>query len=379
VNQSVRAFVAAAHPLLEFPFFHSSLASSAFMSSDRPANANEECVGPASEQAGKASACEGCPNQSACASGEGRKEDPALAEVAERLANVRHKILVLSGKGGVGKSTFSSQLAWTLAHQGYQVGILDIDICGPSVPRMMGVEHEEVRKSNFGWSPVYATENLAVMSVAFLLGDRNAAIIWRGPRKNGLIKQFLTDVDWGELDFLIVDAPPGTSDEHISIAQYLTKAQVDGAVVVTTPQEVALLDVRKEITFCQKVHVPVLGVVENMAGFVCPCCSHKSDIFPAVTGGAAKMSAEMNVPFLGSIPLDPNLLQSCEEGKCFIERHPQSAAAKPLLDVVKHVLDATPKLKNTAAEHEKQQKESQPASPAANETRAPVEPMQTSS
>ena len=218
---------------------------------------------------------------------------------------------------------------------------------------MLGVELQEVRKSNFGWSPVYASENLGVMSVAFMLGDRNDAIIWRGPRKNGLIKQFLTDVEWGELDFLIVDAPPGTSDEHISIAQDLTKAQVDGAVIVTTPQEMALLDVRKEITFCHKVGVPVLGVVENMAGFVCPGCHLSSDIFPAAigSGGALKMSAEMKASFLGSIPLDPNLLQACESGVCFVETYPNSTAVQPFMKVVQKLLTATPYLTETSTAH----------------------------
>lgn len=337
------------------------------MSAARPSNAPASCVGPASAQAGHASSCAGCPNQSACAAGAGKQVDPAVAEVAERLKQVKHKLLVLSGKGGVGKSTFAAQLAWTLASRGFQVGILDIDITGPSVPRMLGVEAHEVRKSNFGWSPVYASENLGAMSVAFMLTDRNDAIIWRGPRKNGLIKQFLTDVEWGALDFLVVDAPPGTSDEHISIAQYLSGAGVDGAVVVTTPQEMALLDVRKELTFCKKTNIPVLGVVENMAGFICPCCSTKSNIFPAVTGGAEKMSAEMSVPFFGSIPLDPNLLQSCEDGKCFVEAHPDSAAAKPLKDVVEKILSATPQIRETAAALAKEQQET-------NGNEAPMQP-----
>jgi Mrp family chromosome partitioning ATPase len=213
--------------------------------------------------------------------------------------------------------------------------LLDIDICGPSIARMTGVENQEVRKSNYGWSPVYASPNLAVMSIAFMLSSRNDAIIWRGPRKNGLIKQFLSDVDWGALDFLLVDAPPGTSDEHLSIVQYLLgSGGVDGAIMVTTPQEVSLLDVRKEISFCNKTHVKVLGVVENMSGYICPCCAHKSHIFPAVTGGAAKMSQDMNVQFFGAIPLDPTLLQSCEEGACFVQKYHQSPAAQPLLDVV---------------------------------------------
>jgi len=201
---------------------------------------NEVCVGPESEQAGKADSCKGCPNQDACSTGKAREADPALEEVKDRLTGVKNVVLVLSGKGGVGKSTFSTQLTWTLAHMGKQVGILDIDICGPSVARMMGVEKEEVRKSNYGWSPVFAGADddlqIAVMSIAFMLSSRDDAIIWRGPRKNGLIKQFLTEVDWGNLDYLIVDAPPGTSDEHLSIVNYLKGANVAGAVIVTTPQ-----------------------------------------------------------------------------------------------------------------------------------------------
>jgi len=343
---------------------------------DRPSNAPEACVGPASEQAGKASACEGCPNQAACASGAGKQVDPAIAQVQERMREVKHKILVLSGKGGVGKSTVSAQLAWTLASQGYSVGLLDIDICGPSAPRMLGVEGHEVRKSNFGWSPVYASENLAVMSVAFMLQGRNDAVIWRGPRKNGLIKQFLTDVEWGPLDFLVVDAPPGTSDEHISICQYLTACGVDGAVIVTTPQEMSLLDVRKEISFTAKVGVRVLGVVENMAGFACPSCKTTSDIFPAVTGGARAMSAEMKVPFLGSLPIDPLLLQSCEEGKCYVETHPTAPAVQPLLKLVDTLLDASPQLKQTKQERlaEANVNMADSAAPAASAAAAPAAP-----
>lgn len=271
-----------------------------------------------------------------------------MAQVAERMAEIKHKILVLSGKGGVGKSTFSAQLAWALAAKDNQVGILDIDICGPSVPRMMGVENEEVRKSNFGWSPVYADDNLGVMSVGFMLSSRDDAVIWRGPRKNGLIKQFLTDVYWGELDFLVVDAPPGTSDEHISIAQYLKQSNVDGAVIVTTPQEVALMDVRKEINFCKKVKIPILGVVENMAGFVCPCCKTKSDIFPAVTGGAAKMARDMGVPFLGSIPMDPQLLRACELGQSYLKHHDEKATAvEPFKAIIENLMKTTFELQAT--------------------------------
>jgi len=267
--------------------------------------------------------------------------------VAQRLSQVQHVILVLSGKGGVGKSSVSSQLAWRLSHLGFTVGLLDIDICGPSVPRMTGVESAEVQRTAEGWAPVWADDRLCVMSIAFMLSSRNDAVIWRGPRKNGLIKQFLTDVNWDQLHFLIIDAPPGTSDEHLSIITYLNGIKITGAIVVTTPQEMALLDVRKEINFCKKTKMPILGVVENMAGFVCPCCKTKSDIFPAVTGGAAGMCNEMSVPLLGSVPIDPNFLRSCEDGVDFVKTYPTSIAVSHFNAFVDSVLHATPELQAT--------------------------------
>eukprot|EP00455_Lapot_gusevi_P044253 TRINITY_DN549_c0_g2_i2.p1 TRINITY_DN549_c0_g2~~TRINITY_DN549_c0_g2_i2.p1 ORF type:complete len:340 (+),score=91.64 TRINITY_DN549_c0_g2_i2:118-1137(+) len=318
--------------------------------SQAPDNANEGCVGPESENAGKASACAGCPNQTACASGKGREVDPAVMEVADKLSSVKHTLLVLSGKGGVGKSTFSAQLAWYLATVlNKQVGLLDIDICGPSQPHMTGVGNEEVHRSSSGWSPVYAHENLGVMSVGFMLSSKNDAIIWRGPRKNALIKQFLTEVDWSDLDFLVIDAPPGTSDEHISIAQYLKQSRVDGCIILTTPQEVALLDVRKEISFCQKVKLPVLGVVENMSGFICPCCQTRSEIFVGSSGGAAAMSAEMGVPFLGAIPLDPRLVQACERGQSFFAQHLETPTGQAFQRVIQNILQSSPEMMQTAA------------------------------
>ena len=216
----------------------------------------------------------------------------AMPLINERLDTIRHKLLVLSGKGGVGKSTFTAQLSFALAHdektqvgvsspnkslldhsKQKKVGVMDIDVCGPSIPRIMGLEGESIHQSNFGWSPVYVEENLAVMSIGFMLPNKDEAIIWRGPKKNGLIKQFLRDVNWGDLDFLVVDTPPGTSDEHISIAQYMKESGIDGAILITTPQEVSLQDVRKEINFCWKVGINIIGVVENMSGFVCPNCT----------------------------------------------------------------------------------------------------------
>ena len=261
-----------------------------------------------------------------------------MAEVEKKLSKVKKVILVLSGKGGVGKSTISTQLALGLANKSedINVGLLDIDICGPSVPRMLGLENQEVHQSNDGWSPVYVEDNLGVMSIGFMLPGKDDPVIWRGPRKNGLIKQFLTDVIWDELDYLVIDTPPGTSDEHISVIQYLKRANLHGAVIVTTPQEVALADVRKEINFCKKTKTRVLGVVENMSGFVCPHCACESAIFPPVTGGAAKMCEDMDVPLLAKIPLEPQLLLTTEKGACYVRDHPETATAVQL----KAILDA---------------------------------------
>ncbi|XP_072040485.1 cytosolic Fe-S cluster assembly factor NUBP1 homolog [Amphiura filiformis] len=303
-----------------------------------PENAPAHCPGTESEDAGKASACQGCPNQNICASSQPKPPDPDIEVIKERLSSVKHKILVLSGKGGVGKSTFSAHLARGLAHdENTQVAILDIDICGPSIPRLMGLEGEQVHQSGSGWSPVYVEDNLGVMSVGFLLSSPDDAVIWRGPKKNGLIKQFLRDVDWGDTDFLVVDTPPGTSDEHLSIVQYLSEANIDGAVLVTTPQEVALMDVRKEVNFCKKVNLPIVGVVENMSGFVCPNCKNESVIFPPTTGGAEKMADNMKIPFLGKLPLDPRIGKCCDEGKSFLSEMPDSPAAQAYQQIIQRI------------------------------------------
>ena len=279
----------------------------------------EHCPGTESEAAGKADACQGCPNQQICASAQPKEPDPDVAVIAERLSNVKYKLLVLSGKGGVGKSTVTSLLARCLAAKNFNVGVLDLDICGPSLPRVFGVEGEQIHQSGSGWSPVYVDDNLSLVSAGFLLPSLDSAVIWRGPKKNGLIKQLLRDVDWeGGLDFLILDTPPGTGDEHISIAQYLADSGIDGAVIVTTPQDVAIIDVRKEIDFCRKVGLRVVGMVENMSSFVCPKCSVISEILPATSGGAEALCKELGLELLGKIPLDPSIGQACDEGKSLL-------------------------------------------------------------
>ncbi|XP_068824696.1 cytosolic Fe-S cluster assembly factor NUBP1 isoform X2 [Capricornis sumatraensis] len=286
-----------------------------------------DCPGADSAQAGRGASCQGCPNQRLCASGAGAAADPAIEEIKEKMKTVKHKILVLSGKGGVGKSTFSAHLAHGLAEdENTQVALLDIDICGPSIPKIMGLEGEQ-----------FLEDNLGVMSVGFLLSSPDDAVIWRGPKKNGMIKQFLRDVDWGEVDYLIVDTPPGTSDEHLSVVQYLAAAHIDGAVIITTPQEVSLQDVRKEISFCHKVKLPIIGVVENMSGFICPKCQKESQIFPPTTGGAEAMCQDLKIPLLGKVPLDPRIGKSCDKGQSFLVEAPDSPATVTYRSIIQRI------------------------------------------
>ncbi|CDK25871.1 unnamed protein product [Kuraishia capsulata CBS 1993] len=229
------------------------------------------------------------------------------------LETVKHVILVLSGKGGVGKSSVTTQLALTLSSQGYRVGVLDIDLTGPSIPRMFGLEDSKVHQSHSGWVPVQydASGNLQVMSLGFLLNDRGNSVVWRGPKKTAMVKQFLADVHWGNLDYLLIDTPPGTSDEHIAIAEELRHMNnVDGAVIVTTPQLVSVADVRKEISFCEKVNFKILGIVENMSGFVCPHCAECTNIFSS--GGGAALAEQLKLPYLGNVPIDPTFNELVE-------------------------------------------------------------------
>ncbi|NMB74212.1 MAG: Mrp/NBP35 family ATP-binding protein [Myxococcales bacterium] len=235
--------------------------------------------------------------------------------------------MVLSGKGGVGKSTVAVNLAAALALAGRRVGLLDVDIHGPSVPKLLGLEGRSASGGENSLDPVrlgFGAGQLEVMSIGFLLSRRDEAVIWRGPMKYGVIKQFLTDVEWGELDDLVVDAPPGTGDEPLAVAQLIERA--DGAVVVTTPQEVAVQDVRRCVMFCRQLNLPVLGVVENMSGFVCPKCGERVSIFGA--DGGKKMAEEMNVPFLGAIPIEPAVVASGERGAPIVQSGAGSEAAR---------------------------------------------------
>lgn len=239
------------------------------------------------------------------------KEEQEAALLKDNMAKIKHKIIVMSGKGGVGKSTVATNLAVALAEKKFKTGLLDIDVHGPSVPKLLGVEDQMAAGSgDKSIIPVKYNDYLSIMSVGFLMPDRDQAVIWRGPLKYGVIKQFLTDVLWGELDYLIVDSPPGTGDEPLSICQLIENP--DGAVIVTTPQDVALVDVRKSVTFCRQLKMPVIGVVENMSGFVCPHCGKETEIFKS--GGGRDMAHDMGVPFLGSIPLEPRIVESGDDG-----------------------------------------------------------------
>lgn len=295
-------------------------------------SASGECPGKAANK------CEGCPSKDQC-----QKNAAAAKElnddIAIRMQMVKHRVLVLSGKGGVGKSMVSTQLAFALCRKGYSVGLLDIDICGPTIPKMLGVEGKDVIKGATGLIPVQVTDKLCAMSIGFLVDDQNAPVIWRGPRKLGLIQTFLRDVDWGVLDYLIVDTPPGTSDEHISIVQLLTKAaQIDGAVVVTSPQDVSVIEVSKEINFCKKMGVPLMGVVENFGSFVCPDCGKTTDIWPATSGGGVALARQHGIPFLGKVPLDPSLAKAGEMG-AEITKEASEPTFKAIEDITGKVAD----------------------------------------
>lgn len=256
-------------------------------------------------------------------------------QIRNRMSQIKHKILVLSGKGGVGKSTVAANLAVSLSLAGKNVGLLDIDIHGPSIPKILNLEDKKLMSLDNAIMPMSVSANLIVMSIGFILQDRDNPVIWRGPMKHQMIKQFLKDVEWGKLDYLIIDSPPGTGDEPLSVIQLLEKP--NGAVIVTTPQQVALSDVRKGVSFCRSLNLPVIGVIENMSGFVCPKCGETTDIFKS--GGGENMALEMNIPFLGRIPIDPQIVHACDSGEPYIQQYSQSQAAQLFNDAIKPILE----------------------------------------
>jgi len=274
--------------------------------------------------------CESCATKASCT--DPRKEmADELSAVSARMGRVKHKIMVASGKGGVGKSTVAVNLARSLQARGYRVGVLDADITGPSTAKLLGVETSRLSAGPEGIEPV-DSRGVKVISMAFALSGPDSAVVWRGPMKMAAIKQFLSDVSWGDLDYLIIDLPPGTSDEPLSVVQLLP--DLSGAVIVTTPQEVALLDSRKAVNMAKSMKVPILGIVENMSGLVCPHCGEVLEIFK--TGGGERAAKELDVPFLGAIPLDPEVAPLGDDGVAFVER--KTAARDGFEKVVERIL-----------------------------------------
>lgn len=249
------------------------------------------------------------------------------------LAAIKKKFLVLSGKGGVGKSTVSTNLAAGLSAKGYKVGLLDIDIHGPNIPNMFGLEGLAPLVTDLGIMPLHYSENLKLISVGFFLEKKDEAVAWRGPLKHRLIENFLTDVRWGELDCLVIDSPPGTGDEILSIVEILDK--MDGAIIVSTPQDVALADVRRTVRFCQDSSIPVLGLIENMSGFICPHCGKSVEIFKS--GGAERLAEDYKIPFLGRVPIDPSITITGDEGKPFVLFYPDSEPSKAFWNIIDKV------------------------------------------
>ncbi|GAB4335549.1 MAG: Mrp/NBP35 family ATP-binding protein [Candidatus Abyssubacteria bacterium] len=286
----------------------------------------------------EAKSCSSC-DKSDC-SAQSRKPDETEEQFLERQAllkrmcEVQNKILVLSGKGGVGKSTVAVNMAISLAMERKKVGLLDVDVHGPSIPTLLGLRDHRPAVVDGVMYPAMFEDKLKVMSLGFFLPRRDDAVIWRGPLKMSLIKQFLRDVEWGKLDYLVIDCPPGTGDEPLSVVQLIEDAT--GAVVVTTPQEVALADVRKSITFCRTVGLPVLGVIENMSGFVCPHCGGRSEIFKS--GGGEKMAHDMGVPFLGKIPIDPQIVMASDNGTPYCRTYAETETARAFAEILKPIL-----------------------------------------
>lgn len=258
--------------------------------------------------------------------------------IRENLARVKHKIIVMSGKGGVGKSTVATNLAFGLARRGFKIGLVDTDLHGPSLGKMLGIEGQLLHPSEngSGMSPI-EIKGIKVVTMASLLQDADVPVIWRGPLKMGAIKQFLGEIEWGELDYLVIDSPPGTGDEPLSVCQLIPEA--DGSVIVTTPQDVALIDSRKAVRFSQALKIPVLGIVENMSGLLCPHCGKLIDLFKS--GGGERAAESLAVPFLGRIPIDPKIVDSGDDGFAFIYDYAKAPAGEAMQAIVNKIIAKT--------------------------------------
>jgi len=260
-------------------------------------------------------------------------------KLIQNLMRIKHKIIVTSGKGGVGKSTVAANLALGLSMRGFDVGLLDADIHGPNIPKMFNIEDAPLHGDEEGIMPVIVPPSLKIMSMAFLVHNGDNPVIWRGPMKMGALRQFIADVRWGDLDYLVVDLPPGTGDEPLTIGQLIPDA--DGMVVVTTPQDVALLNSRKSVGFSRQLKIPVLGIVENMSGLICPHCGKEIDLFKV--GGGEKAAKELKVPFLGKIPLDPKVVSSGDDGMPVVLADSDSPAAKAFSQMIDKLIEMTKK------------------------------------
>ena len=280
----------------------------------------------------------GSNGQSSCNSADAHLAQQDIA-ITKSLGKIKNKILVMSGKGGVGKSTVAVNLALGLARRGHKVGLMDVDLHGPDVCRMLNLDGklEPPKNPSDLVPPLIYNDNVKVVSLEYMMKDRDDAIIWRGPLKIQAIRQFIADMDWGELDYLIVDAPPGTGDEPLSVAQTIPGVK---AVVVTTPQAVALADVRKSINFCKTVEMEVVGVIENMSGFICPHCNETVDIFSS--GGGEKTARDFDLPFLGRVPMDPRVVIAGDTGAPYLSSEEETPATKAFAHVVEAVENRMP-------------------------------------
>ena len=259
------------------------------------------------------------------------------AAVDSSLKKIKHKYIVLSGKGGVGKTSTSVNLSLALANKGFNVGIMDVDLHGPDVPRMLGLKGMLDLTKNHKLNPIRYSENLKVVSIESMIASKDDAIIWRGPLKYSAIRQFIGEVEWGELDFLIIDSPPGTGDEPLTVAQTIRDAK---AIIVTTPQEVSLADVRKSISFCRTVKMDILGLIENMSGFTCPHCNKLVDLFGS--GGGEKTADTAGIPFLGRIPFDPNVVSCGDNGISFQEKYADAQVTRAFDELADKISSAHP-------------------------------------
>ena len=253
--------------------------------------------------------------------------------IKEKTAKVKHTLVVMSGKGGVGKTTVAVNLACALSITGKKVGILDTDLHGPNIAKMLGIEKQSICMHEFGMEPVEVSKNLKAVSIALAGYDPDQPMIWRGPMKAKIIMQFLADVNWGELDYLIIDSPPGTGDEPLSVCQLIPDAA--GAVIVTTPQDVAVLDARKSVQFAKELKIPVIGIIENMSGFVCPHCHVETDIFKK--GGGEKAAEELKVSFLGRVPFQPEFVDFGDKGTPFVSFKEKSRSAEVFMAIVDRI------------------------------------------